>query len=87
MPLISRFFGISIKMYFNDHGLPHFHAQYQDFSGVFSINSGRLVLGGLPLDIVEVVTKWAMNNKPVLMENWKRARSNQQLLWVEGASR
>jgi Domain of unknown function (DUF4160) len=87
MPLISRFFRVSIKMYFNDHGLPHFHAQYQDLKGIFSINSGRLVSGSLPPSIVEVVTKWATNNKTVLMENWKRARSNQQLLWVEGVSR
>lgn len=87
MPLISRFLGVSIKMYFNDQGLPHFHAQYQNFNGVFSINSGRLVLGTLPPSIVEEVTKWAINNKAVLMENWKRARSNQQLFWVEGASK
>jgi len=28
MPEISRFFGIIIRMYFNDHVPPHFHAHY-----------------------------------------------------------
>jgi len=30
MPTISRFFGISIAMYFDDHGYPHFHARHAD---------------------------------------------------------
>jgi hypothetical protein len=30
MPEISRFFGIVIRMYFNDHVPPHFHAFYGD---------------------------------------------------------
>jgi hypothetical protein len=28
MPEISRFFGITIQMYFGDHPAPHFHATY-----------------------------------------------------------
>ena len=28
MPEISRFFGIVIKMFFDDHNPPHFHAEY-----------------------------------------------------------
>ena len=30
VPTISRFFGIAITMYFDDHGLPHFHAWHPD---------------------------------------------------------
>ena len=30
MPEISRFFGIVIAMYYNDHVPPHFHARYGD---------------------------------------------------------
>jgi hypothetical protein len=37
MPEISRFFGIIIRMYYNDHAPPHFHAAYQEFSGDFNI--------------------------------------------------
>jgi hypothetical protein len=28
MPEISRFFGVVIKMFFDDHNPPHFHAEY-----------------------------------------------------------
>ena len=28
MPEVSRFFGIFIRMYFDDHNPPHFHAIY-----------------------------------------------------------
>ncbi|MEW5694214.1 MAG: DUF4160 domain-containing protein [Candidatus Hydrogenedentota bacterium] len=28
MPEISRFFGITIKMFWDDHNPPHFHAIY-----------------------------------------------------------
>ncbi len=31
MPEISRFFGIVIKTYYNDHFPPHFHAEYGEF--------------------------------------------------------
>lgn len=35
MPEISRFFGIVIYMFFNDHNPPHFKAVYQDFEANF----------------------------------------------------
>ena len=28
MPELCRFFGIIIRMYYNDHAPPHFHAVY-----------------------------------------------------------
>ncbi len=28
MPIIARCYGILIKMYFREHGVPHFHAIY-----------------------------------------------------------
>lgn len=30
MPTVSRFFGIVIAMYFDDHGPPHFHARHAE---------------------------------------------------------
>jgi len=34
MPIIARFYGIVIKMYFKEHGVPHFHAIYGEFNGL-----------------------------------------------------
>jgi hypothetical protein len=39
MPVIARFYGIAVKMYFNEHGVPHFHAVYGEFNGVFDIET------------------------------------------------
>jgi hypothetical protein len=30
VPTISRFFGITIAMFFDDHGFPHFHARHAE---------------------------------------------------------
>src|SRR2546421_5312707 len=37
MPEISRFLGIVITMFYNDHGPPHFHATYGDHAITISI--------------------------------------------------
>ncbi len=37
MPSVSSFFGIVIRMYYNDHGSPHFHAEYGDAEAVYEI--------------------------------------------------
>ncbi len=38
MPEICRFFGIIIRMFFDEHDPPHFHAEYQGYRGVFDFN-------------------------------------------------
>jgi len=39
MPEISRFFGISIKMYFGDHPPPHIHAEYAEHRAVIDVHT------------------------------------------------
>ena len=50
MPVIAHFYGILIKMYFSqsEHGVPHFHAVYGEFNGVFSIETLEMIEGDLP---------------------------------------
>lgn len=51
MPVIARFFGIVIKMYFSqsEHGVPHFHALYGEYNGVFDIQTLDMFEGDLPV--------------------------------------
>jgi len=51
MPVIARFFGIVIKMYFSqsEHGVPHFHALYGEYNGVFDIRTLDMFEGDLPV--------------------------------------
>ena len=46
MPEISRFFGIIIRMFFDEHNPPHIHAEYQGQKAVFDLN-GNVARGNL----------------------------------------
>lgn len=59
MPQISRFFGIIISMFYEEHNPPHFHAFYGDFSAEISINELTLISGKLPSRALGLVIEWA----------------------------
>ena len=59
MPEISRFYGIIIKMYFDDHTPPHFHAQYGEHEALLNINTFGIIAGSLPPKALGLVTEWA----------------------------
>ncbi len=71
MPEISRFLGIIIKMYFNDHSPPHFHAYHQNYKATFSIQTGQMIDGKFPQKQAAFVTAWALLHQKELMANWK----------------
>jgi len=71
MPIIARFYGILIKMYFREHGVPHFHALYGEYNGVFEIESLEMIEGDLPNRAQKMVKEWAALYQGALMEIWK----------------
>jgi hypothetical protein len=48
MPTISRFYGIIIRMFFDEHGPPHFHVAYQGYDAVIDIETLEIKEGRLP---------------------------------------
>ena len=48
MPVVARFYGILIKLYFKELGIPHVHAVYGEFNGVFNIETLEMIEGDLP---------------------------------------
>lgn len=60
MPVIARFYGILIKMYFREHGVPHFHSLYGEYNGVFEIESLEMIEGDLPNRAQKMVKEWAI---------------------------
>ena len=46
---ISRFFGIVIKMFFDDHNPPHFHAEYGGYLALIDIRTLAVFLDGCRL--------------------------------------
>ncbi len=79
MPEISRFFGIIIVIYYNDHPPPHFHAKYGDETGVFSIADLRIIEGHLPKRAILLVLEWAFEHRDELMKDWELAMAKKPL--------
>jgi hypothetical protein len=79
MPELCRFFGIVIKMFYNDHNPPHFHAIYGKYEASISIETLEVLHGELPPRVKGFVIEWASIHQKELNENWKLAtRKNKQ---------
>ena len=78
MPEISRFLGIVIYMYFNDHNPPHFHAVYNDYKASILIKTLGLMEGKLPSKVMSLVTEWAQDHQEELLENWNSIKETGQ---------
>ncbi|MCC7117551.1 MAG: DUF4160 domain-containing protein [Anaerolineales bacterium] len=83
MPEISRFFGISIKMFFGDHTPPHFHAEYGEYKAQINIHSYNIIAGDLPPRVFGMVIEWAAQHQSELLEVWGLAAENQPLHRIE----
>jgi len=71
MPVISRFYGVVIKMYFREHGKPHFHAFYAEYNGVFDIETLEMIEGDLPRRAQRMIVEWAGMYQDDLLLMWK----------------
>ena len=76
MPEISRFFGIVIRMYYDDHPPPHFHALYAGKEIQVGIDPIMVIQGALPRRATSMVIEWAALHQHSLLENWERLRDN-----------
>ena len=79
MPRISSFYGITVAMYYREHGIPHFHAFYGEFQASISILSLEFIAGSLPPRVFRLVVRWAELHKEELLENWDRAQRKEVL--------
>ena len=77
MPEVSRFFGVSIRMYFDDHNPPHFHAIYGDAEAELGIEPIALLGGRFPRRALGMVMEWAAEHQNELMANWELMRNDQ----------
>jgi len=83
MPEISRFFGIVIKMYWDDHKPPHFHAFYADEEALIDIRSLSLFAGRLSPRTLGLVIEWANLHQQELLDDWHRAQAQEPLERIE----
>jgi len=69
VPTISIFFGIVIRMYFDDHDPAHFHAVYGEYQAIIGIETLDVLRGRLPRRALELVIDWAELHQAELRQN------------------
>ena len=74
MPELCRFYGIIIRIYFDDHAPPHFHATYGQEEAVVGIDSLTVLQGRLPRRALGLVVEWASLRQDELRQAWIRAK-------------
>ena len=75
MPELCRFYGIVIRMYYDDHLPPHFHAVYAGREAVIGIETLALIQGKLPPRAMGLVAEWAALHQADLRLAWRRAKN------------
>ena len=83
MPEVSRFLGMIIAMFYDDHGPPHFHVRYGDQKAIIAIEGLALLQGRLSPRARGLVTEWAALHRPELLENWELARRRAPLRRIQ----
>jgi hypothetical protein len=73
MPELSRFYGIVIKLFFEDHPPPHFHARYGEHEVLVRIDTLGVIRGALPPRAMGLVIEWASLHQEELRIAWERA--------------
>jgi hypothetical protein len=75
MPTISTFYGILIRMFFNDHPPPHFHARYGEFEATINIETMAVIEGELPRRALNLAQESGMIHREESLESWQHCRA------------
>lgn len=78
MPIISRFYGIIIAMYYRDHAPPHFHARYGDQEVIIEIETGKIT-GSMSSRALSMIQEWRKMHINELLDDWKLVEQNMPL--------
>jgi len=83
VPEISRFFGIIIRMFYDEHNPPHFHVEYSGHKAVFDFD-GNVIKGTLTSKTAtKLVREWVDLHVLELEEDWKLATENKAMNKIE----
>ena len=79
MPVISTFFGIVIRMFYREHGIGHFHAEYQGQLATFTFE-GKILAGGIrSRTALRLIEEWTVTHREELEANWRRVATGEAL--------
>jgi hypothetical protein len=68
MPELSRFYGIIIAMYYDDHAPPHFHIRYGRQRAIMAVDNLAIIEGDLSPRVRGLATEWAASHREALQE-------------------
>ncbi len=73
MPVLAKFYGIVIKMYFlqSEHNPPHIHAIYNDDVAAIDYMTGEILEGYLPVKALNMVREWLEINRADIQQIWE----------------
>jgi hypothetical protein len=85
VPTIGRVGSIQIRIYYDDHGIPHFHAVSAEFDFKLTISDCSIISGtgricGRELVLIRA---WGRRHRNMLMTNWQLARDGEPLRGIE----
>jgi hypothetical protein len=83
MPVISTFFGIVVRMFYRDHGPPHFHAEHQGEQATFTFDGSPLAGALSSRTARRLIKEWSLAHRAELDADWDRARSGEPLERIE----
>ena len=79
MPIVSVFFGIVIRMYYDEHNPPHLHAEYQGGKALLDFR-GNVLKGDLrSRTALRLVRDWVDLHEDELYKNWELARDGKEI--------
>ena len=79
VPIISVFFGIVIRMFYREHGVGHFHAEYQGRQATFTFDGDVLAGSVRSRAALRLIKEWAAAHRAELEANWNRAKAGEPL--------
>ncbi len=79
MPEISRFYGITIYVFYNEHEPPHFHVQYGEHEALITIDTLTVIAGRLPPRALGLAMEWASIHQKDLRKVWLQSLNQQRL--------
>jgi hypothetical protein len=78
LPTISRFYGITIRMFYNDYPPPHFHVEYGESKAEMAIETLQVLAGRLPRHALGMTREWAARHRAELLDDWELCRQHKQ---------
>lgn len=83
MSELARFYGLIIRMYYDDHPPPHFHVQYGEHRAKVAIESLAVLRGYLPARALGLVVEWAALHREELLDRWHAAENREEILRID----